>query len=244
MERSSMLSQLFLAEKYLDAKDYLINCGYAGELDWQSSISFKMLEEADFLRESGWVILNSGFKTAVVEKVFDDISKSFDNWSSASSIVNNMDKCRSQALRCFKNEAKINAICSIAIEVDSIGFQKVKSNIQLYDKKYLQKFSYIGPITVNHLLKNIGFPLAKADRHLSRISTLLGYLDAQELCKDISTIVGDSIAEVDYVLWRLSTIINNIYDFWYTKNKATPTIQSELSSNKYTVYNDSFLLTN
>lgn len=222
-----MLNQLFLAQKYLDAKDYLIKCGYADELDWQSSISFKDLDESKFLVECAWVIMNSGFKTAVVEKVFADISISFNNWSSARNIASNIEECRSNALQHFKNKAKIGAICAIVSEVDSIGFHKIKNNIQLYDKKYLLKFPFIGPITVNHLLKNIGFPLAKADRHLSRISTLLGYIDVQELCKDISTIVGDSIAEVDYVLWRLSTISNNFYNFWYTEKEDTPTMSNK-----------------
>ena len=70
----------------------------------------------------------------------------------------------------------------------------------------LQALPYIGPITSYHLAKNLGVPCAKSDRHLKRLSEMLGFNCVQQFCKEVSTLSGDAIHVVDLVLWRFATL--------------------------------------
>ena len=71
---------------------------------------------------------------------------------------------------------------------------------------YLESFPFIGPITKFHLAKNIGIDVAKPDRHLSRISKMLGFASVQELCESISQRIDEKVSVVDLVIWRYATI--------------------------------------
>ncbi|MCL4328727.1 MAG: hypothetical protein M1410_04010 [Candidatus Thermoplasmatota archaeon] len=70
----------------------------------------------------------------------------------------------------------------------------------------LREFPYIGPVTYYHLAKNIGIPVAKPDRHLSRLASRSGFRDVQEFCEFLSRKTGDRIQVIDIVLWRYATI--------------------------------------
>jgi len=70
----------------------------------------------------------------------------------------------------------------------------------------LQQFPYIGPATSYHVAKNIGFPVAKPDRHLCRFAELSGYQNPSDLCQALAEYIGDPIAVVDIVLWRFATL--------------------------------------
>jgi len=206
MKQNSRKFNERLAHKYLDAKTYVLNSKYAWELDWQTSISFKQITETDFLRETAWVIISSGFKESVVRKIFPDLSKAFLYWGNIQNILSNLTECKSQALKIFRNTQKINAICAVIESVASLGFSKVKQKILKYGIDYLRSFPFIGPTTGLHLLKNLGINVAKPDRHLVRISKTAGYASVQTMCSEIVNMVGDSIAEVDLVLWRYATL--------------------------------------
>ena len=52
-------------------------------------------------------------------------------------------------------------------------------------------------------MKNLGWNLAKPDRHLRRLGRTYG-LEVDELCEAISKVTSDRTATVDLVLWRLS----------------------------------------
>jgi hypothetical protein len=194
------------AKAYLIVKQCLIEEGYAGEIDWQYSVSLNDLNEQTFLRESAWVILCGGFHESIIRQIFPKISIAFLNWKSASFIVKNAAKCKRQALSHFNHKKKIDAILSIASRIDQDGFYQIASKILEGGTKYLQEFCFIGPVTSYHLAKNIGFPLAKPDRHLIRLSRNLGYKDVQQLCSDIANAIDEPIAVVDLVLWRYSTL--------------------------------------
>ena len=63
---------------------------------------------------------------------------------------------------------------------------------------------FMGPATSYHLAKNLGFQVAKPDRHLNRISESNGFKNAHELCEAIASQTREPISVVDGVLWRLS----------------------------------------
>jgi len=198
-----------LAARYLVAKRILISQGFQSEIQWQSSLCFEELKETDFLRELAWVILSSGMKEQVIRKLFPEISNCFFNWSSAKAIADNADMCFSRAIMQFNHKPKIAAIIYAARKLEEINFGSLKNQINENPIDVLRQFPYIGPVTVFHLAKNIGLPVAKPDRHLIRIAFQEGFDDVQDFCRQISQESGDSIPVVDIVLWRFATIEKN-----------------------------------
>lgn len=187
---------------YLDAREYVTNEGFAGEISWQGSMCFDEFTESDLLREAAWVILCTGYKESILRRKFNYISLCFCDWESASAITSHEQQCRSTALAGFNNPRKIDAILRIARCVSKESFTVVKSEIVSDPLTRLRGFPYIGPVTAWHLAKNLGYDEAKPDRHLCRISEFFGYSHPMNLCAEISQITGDSRKVVDIVLWR------------------------------------------
>ena len=183
--------------------------GFAAEVDWQDDLSFKKIEESDFLREAAWVVLGSGMREAVVRRKFDEFSRAFLGWESAAAIVENKAFCRVTALSCFAHTRKIDGILAIADHVAAVGYTSVRRSIEDVGLEYLERFPFIGPITRYHLAKNIGLDVAKPDRHLVRISKASGFSSAELMCRTIADLVGEKVAVVDIVLWRFATFNGN-----------------------------------
>jgi len=196
--------KLFFVYDY--AKNYVHASGYGYESIWQSSLNYADFTEQDLLREAAWVILNSGFKEEVVRKCFNYISLCFCDWESAETIVQNEKNCRETSLVKLNNTKKIDAIIRVASIINECGFVCLKNNIIIDPITELQKLPYIGSVTSFHLAKNLGFPIAKPDRHLVRFAKCFGYDDVQDLCCRISERTGDPIQCVDIVLWRFSVL--------------------------------------
>lgn len=195
-----------LATRYLTAKKIIIDQGFQNEILWQYNLCFEDLNEADFLREFAWVVLASGMRERVVRNLFPNISYCFFNWSSAKEIADNADICFNKAIKKFNHRPKIAAIIYAAQKIRDTNFSELKNQIKQNPIEVLQQFPYIGPITVFHLAKNIGLPVAKPDRHLVRIAHQEGFRDVQDFCSQISKESGDSVPVVDIVLWRFATI--------------------------------------
>lgn len=182
------------------------------EINWQADVSFDDINESDFLREISWVILSSGMRESVIHNIFGNISECFYNWASSEIIVKNKNKCYHNALEYFNNKNKISAIIYAAEKIENLGFSNFKDEISEDPLNKLQELHYIGPVTVYHLVKNIGLPYAKPDRHLKRIAKNEGYLDVQQFCHDVAVLTGDSKPVVDIVFWRFATITDNYLD--------------------------------
>jgi hypothetical protein len=193
-----------VAKAYYVAKQALLRQGYAAELDWQYGVSIMDLNEHEFLREAAWVILSSGMSERVIRSKFGDISRAFLDWTSAELIVANASDCKAEAFYYFGHESKLDAVIEIASHVNQEGFPSVVKSVIERGIDYLQQFAFIGPATSYHLAKNIGLPVAKPDRHLTRIADKLGYQCVQQLCADIALATEEPIPIVDLVLWRFS----------------------------------------
>lgn len=210
-----------IARAYMIAKESVIVCGYAYEIDWQNELSFDSCTERSFLRESAWVILSSGMRESVIRNKFPFISDAFCGWKSAKHIVKRNRKCRNEALHHFNSIPKIDAIIKVATHVHDKGFEFVYNSVKRDGVNYISQFPYMGPATSYHLAKNIGLSVAKPDRHLKRIASAVGYNSAQLLCLDIADLVGDKISVVDLVLWRYATLFENYLSIF-------PTPESEI----------------
>src|SRR5260370_32706498 len=206
MTTSSPVALGMLASAYVRAKLKVLAAGYAHEIIWQKSVRTEELTERDFLRECAWVILSSGMRESVIQKKFPGIGQAFFEWSSAEVIVWHHDQCVRAALSLFGHRRKIEAIARCAHIIYEKSFALLRKELTCSPIDALQQFPYIGPATSYHVAKNIGFPVAKPDRHLCRFAELSGYQSPSDLCEPLPDYIGDPIAVVDIVLWRFATL--------------------------------------
>lgn len=199
---------------YQLVKEIVSRAGFAHELSWQASRNFQEITETAFLREYAWVALSAGMRESIIRQRFHSISWCFFGWESAETIAMHGDLCRRIALRHFGNCRKIGGIVETAKIVNEIGFSRYKEMINSNPMQSLRMLPFIGPITCYHLAKNIGLLVAKPDRHLVRLADSVGYLDVQELCRDISFFTGDAVPVVDIVLWRFATLTDEYIDIF------------------------------
>jgi hypothetical protein len=195
-----------LAEMYRVVKKVVEDLGYSAEIIWQHRVNLQEFSETDFLREYAWVVFNSGFRESVVRKKFDYLSLCFLDWESASVIYDRRTMCVEAAMRALGNKQKLQAVITTSEEILRRGFTEIRSMINAAPLEHLQVFPYMGPATSCHLAKNLGFDVAKPDRHLVKLSNAIGYRDVNDLCSTISKEVGESVSVVDIVLWRYSTL--------------------------------------
>ena len=195
-----------LIASYLTAREYVINKGFAAEIDWQDSRSLSELSESEFLEEAAWVVLSAGMRESVIRKCFPKITESFLNWVSADVIAKRRSSCEVSALKIFNNPRKISAIGSICERVALIGFDKFRKKIQTEGLDYLQVLDFIGPVTKYHLAKNVGLDVVKPDRHLLRLAKITNFRYPKDLCQAISEITGDKLSVIDLILWRYATL--------------------------------------
>lgn len=191
-----------LIQHYIQAKSWIDRSPFVHELEWQSSVQPMGFTETEFLRQHAWVVLNSGFREAVVRKHFSYISLCFCDWESAAAIVQNGEACIGCAASVFGNTRKLKALVEAACAIESEGFEAFRLRVEADAISELEKLPYIGTVTKFHLAKNLGLDVAKPDRHLLRVASRFGYEDVQRMCRDISDYCGDKIAVADLVLWR------------------------------------------
>lgn len=202
-----------LIHAYFFAKKYVITKGYGNEIDWQESINYDQLTPQKFMHEISWVIIASGLSDKVVRKIFPIIKNTMFDFESSELICKNKKKCFEKSLKIFNHAGKINAIIYVAEYIQKNSFPFLKNRISEQGISFIQTFPYMGNATAYHLAKNIGLNYAKPDRHLIRITELLGYNTPHELCEEISVKIQEKKSLVDLVLWRYSTLDKN-----YLKN--------------------------
>jgi len=182
-------------------------CGFQHEYEYQRSLIGKNWSERDFLREYAWVVLCSGFREQVVRKWFSFISLAFFDFVSAERISRNQRECEILALSAINNRGKISGIIDAAVRIDELGFEKFRDRLQADPVDFAITLPYIGNITCFHLLKNLGFDVAKNDRHLQRMSARFDFDGAEAFCDHISDLTGEPTAVVDTILWRYAVLV-------------------------------------
>jgi hypothetical protein len=205
-KNESLLDSAALARAYLQAKRSVLAAGFGWEIVWQRSRRIVALSESALLREAAWVILSAGMREAVIRLKFPAVSESFLRWRSAAEIAGSAESCFREAMQHFGHGLKIKAICTVASMVNQKGFDAIMEEVRIDPIPALQQFPFIGPITSFHLAKNLGIPVAKPDRHVSRLAEHCGFSDAHALCSSIAQFTGDPVDVVDVVLWRFATI--------------------------------------
>jgi hypothetical protein len=203
-----------IADKYLLAKQEVIRYGYSEEIDWQDNFCFDNVSESYFLEQLAWVILSTGMNEKIIRNKFSEISDVFYNWKNSDIILNTPNSVRKHALKIFNNKLKIDAILSGTRKVSVQGIENIKNNIRKFGPSSLMEFDYIGPVTSNHLAKNLGLNVTKADRHLLNICLATRRVTPDDLCKEIASIIDEKISVIDIVLWRYATLNKNYITFF------------------------------
>jgi len=191
---------------YFVARTRLISEGYSVELDWYERRASSEIDEAIFLSETAWVILNSGFRESVVRRLFARIAQAFGGFRSVDRIIDDARGMVNSGCKVLAHRPKMNAIVAAAQWWKLTGEEEVTRMRNEGQVDRFMQIPYIGAVTVWHLAKNLGFPVAKPDRHLERIALAVGFDDSQTLCRELGKALGLSPAIVDTVFWRYATI--------------------------------------
>ncbi len=194
---------------YYTAKQVVVSSGYEHEIFWQDIVNVQNVDIRSFYSEYAWVVLSSGMRESVIKNKFIELSDVFENWENPSLVNSCQNKYRQEALKIFNHSKKIEAIIWMAKYLSKIEIKDEIALIQNEGIEYLYSYPYLGPATSLHFAKNIGFYVSKPDRHLLRISDLLGYTSPDILCKKISSVIGEKESIVDLILWRYATLNRN-----------------------------------
>lgn len=153
---------------------------------------YKNMTDGDIYWALVKVIFYSGMRAATVSGRMDAIKKYFYDFEKVRNFSDKTIKSLLNNSEVIRNERKIRACVNNAREFEVVlskykSFGKYLESFKSLDKlcEDLQaRFEFLGGITVNHFLMDLGFDLVKPDRVLCRIFSRLG------LIRNPSDIVG------------------------------------------------------
>jgi len=184
-----------LLEIYEYIKKEVIKKGFEKEINWYKTLpSLDQVTKWFFFREYVWVVLNSGMKNKIAEKIFATF------WNEGDF-----------NFEAIKHPNKNKSIKEVYNKLDRY-FTNFKNSKNIL--MYLETLPHIGPITKFHLAKNLGYNCGKPDRHLERIISFFESSSVQDFCKDVSEISNDKISVVDYIFWRFATLFENYLELF------------------------------
>jgi hypothetical protein len=178
---------MLTAETYRSLRGQIAVAGYAEEYEWCQGVTTPA-DAMAFFFEYGWVVVNSGMKNQVAEKIWTRVLDSLRAGGTAMDAFGHPGK--SMAIQRVFEDREARYAAYMAAE-DKIAF--------------LAALPWIGPITKWHLAKNFGIECAKPDRHLARLAEAEG-VTVTALCERLAAETGDRVATVDLVLWRASNL--------------------------------------
>lgn len=173
---------------YLDMRKELIDRGYKEEIEWCENVK-KCPDMYEFFNQYIWVVLNSGMRNQVAQKIADKVYTALANGVDINTVFGHKGKCK--------------AIMYVKDNLDQIWNWGFEDNVPSVE--YLERLPYIGKITKYHLARNLGCDVCKPDRHLTRIAKLYS-MTPVDLCNKIASRTGDRIGVVDVVLWRSANL--------------------------------------
>jgi hypothetical protein len=184
------------------AIEYL-RTAYPEVLAWAENVgpnTFRNLKEKRFLADYCWVVYASGFKFTVIEAIFPALRVAFKDFEPGA-----LSRMRSLApvLEVFNNERKATSFLAGAKAIHKEGFVAFKRRLRKEGVATLENLPGIGPITKDHLAKNIGLAdVAKADIWLERASNMCEAASVTELTAYLSTRLGVSQHVIDVAIWQ------------------------------------------
>lgn len=162
--------------------------------------TFLRMRATAFLTEYVWVVYASGFRVAVVRSKFPALRKAFADFD-----LKRLARMRSPraALRIIANERKAGCVLRGAQAIAVEGFSQFKQRILGEGPAALVRLPGIGPITKDHLARNIGLAsVAKDDVHIQRVRRLFGYTNKDAFARRLASRFGHPEGLVDLVIWQ------------------------------------------
>lgn len=161
--------------------------------------TFKRLSCEQFLRHYCYVVYASGFKAATIQSIFDRLESAFCDFD-----LSRLSRMRSlrKPLAVFRSDRKARNFLSGAHLIAAEGWTNYKKRLASGGVYLLTELPGIGPITKDHLAKNIGMAdVVKADIWLERAAALCGKNSPDELVDEICKATGETRNTVDVVIW-------------------------------------------
>lgn len=189
------------------------------EIERARSLDPRCTSAPDFIREYAWVVFNSGMRMRAIRERWAGLERSFQGWD-CQAISSNKSDVEAEALGVFGNRKKVVAVIHTACRVNEEGWGGVRDRIldgvlwgdsgNIYPSEgffaYVRALSWMGPTNSRYLAKNLGFDLAKDDRHLRRLAERYDYTPdgdgVQRFVETVSRCVGERVSVVETVLWN------------------------------------------
>jgi hypothetical protein len=187
---------VYIVTGYLHAKRRIIEAGFANDIDWAEGLA-KVVPDAHYvMRETAWVIINSGFRAKVAQKLWPRLRFAFNEF-----VPQLIDETNFKAaMAILAHEGKMKAIVKVAEIITRDGIGQILEDAK--DPPRLTRLPFIGKITCYHLAKVLGVDVVKPDVHLTRAAVAAKKPSPLALCEAIRNAIGDTLTVVDSVLWR------------------------------------------
>ena len=170
------------------------------EEDFKKKFGYYKTYEGQDLKDSQYyemlvkVIFYSGFKAETVDKKMTAIESYFSDFQSVAEYDESMIFKIMQDEQMIRNEKKISAciknakvFCNIVEKhgsfneyVASFKPQDSFENLMLLKEELQYTFSFLGDITSYHFMTDIGLPVLKPDRVITRIFKRIGLIESEE----------------------------------------------------------------
>lgn len=193
------MGPLNLGRGYRRARSLVAGAGFAEDIAWAEGLANVRPDAHYILRESAWVIVNSGFRFQVAVKLWPRLREVFHDFQLERVSL----ACVPPALEILDHPGKMEAIAEMACILRVEGIDRILEEAK--DPPRLQRLPWIGRITCYHLGKLLGADVVKPDVHLQRAAAAAGQPSALALCDAIRVELGadaDRRTVIDSVLWR------------------------------------------
>lgn len=190
---------------------------YAG----YKQLSYKPQSDSVYFNLLKLIPFYSGFKAVTVEKKIDVLHKYFPSIETAAAITEEEKSKMLEDQEMIKSISKINAVIHNAAQIIEIrnsfgsfhnyleSFKPMDSfeNLLLLKEDLQSRFQYLGGITVYHFMTEIGLPVLKPDRVITRIFKRLGLILNEDALlatvihgRKFAEATGYSIRYIDIIL--------------------------------------------
>ena len=173
---------------FVMASEYCHEHGYSEEIQYVRDRPFGQIDDLEFAIESAFVIINSGMKNQVAQKIYERYCK--------------------EGPKAVRHEGKRKAIEFIEKNRKTLFAEIQKTNGKV---NLLEDLPWIGKITKYHLARNLGLDCVKPDRHLVRLAEKYQFANPDLMCKYLAGIFNERLGTIDVILWRYCNLTRN-YD--------------------------------
>jgi DNA-3-methyladenine glycosylase I len=187
----------------------------------------RLLQDASYFDILIQIVFYSGFRAETVTNKLDIIRYHFPNYENVSNYSEDDIKTILKDPKMIKNERKIRACInnaktfkglivkhgSFVNYIESFRPKESFENLILFKEEVEYKFEYLGGITSYHFLTDIGLPVLKPDRVITRIFKRIGLIENEKQLlktviqgKKISEATGYPIRYIDIILVKYGQV--------------------------------------